>query len=67
MKARRYRLAYPMAYYQGRTARRNGKCRLAQPYGNMTVDGGWWLGGWHDADMELSRENQTSAAAAQAA
>ncbi len=64
MKAQRLRLIYPTAYYQGRACRQDGKCRLAQPYGNMTVDGGWWLAGWHDSDMELTHETQTNGPAA---
>ncbi len=46
-----------------------GRCRASQPYPEMTVDSAWWLGGWHDCDMELSDEpkNYPIAAAAQAA
>ena len=64
MKARKLRLTYPTAYYQGRASRQDGKCRLSQPFGNMTVDGGWWLVGWHDVDMELTHETQTNGPAA---
>lgn len=64
MKTSLRRLVFPGAYYQGRAARQDGKCRLAQPYGYMTVDGSWWLGGWHDADMEMTIEKQTCAQAA---
>lgn len=68
MKARRFRLIYPTAYYQGRACRQDGKCRLSQPYGSMTVDGGWWLAGWlagfHDADMEMTEKHDEHRAVA---
>ncbi|RRV49539.1 hypothetical protein EGJ09_00975 [Pseudomonas sp. p106] len=60
---------HPLPYYQGRTARAAGRCRAYQPHPEMSVDSAWWLGGWHDCDMELSHEpkNQPIAATAQAA
>lgn len=66
MYPRKPKKIHPPAYYQGRTARQDGRCRLAQPYQEMTTNSAWWLAGWHDTDMELSHEptNSTIAAAA---
>ncbi len=60
---------HPQPYYQGRTARADGRCRAYHPHPEMTVDSAWWLAGWHDCDTELSDEpkNHPIAAAPQAA
>ena len=45
----------PPAYYLGKTSRREGHGRDAVPYSPISVRGAWWLAGWHDRDIELSR------------
>ena len=69
MYPRKPKRIYPATYYLGREARHDGRCRLAQPYPEQTVDSAWWLAGWHDTDMELSHEpkDHSLAAASQAA
>lgn len=69
MKPRTRKHVFPLPYYQGRTARAAGRCRASQPYPEMTVDSAWWLGGWHDCDIELTNEpkNHPISPAAQAA
>ena len=54
---------YPGAYFEGRSARQEGRDLLCQPHGHMTVDSGWWCAGWHDLDMDLTREVKTKGAA----
>lgn len=66
MRSRKRMQIQPRPYYQGRTARAAGRCRLAQPYPEMTIDSAWWLAGWHDCDMELSDEPKNNPVAAAA-
>ena len=42
---------YPIAYYQGRTQRMAGREKVS-PATLRPVQRSWWLGGWHDADIE---------------
>lgn len=44
----------PDIYYEGRECRQHGGGKLACPVSPISVDGAWWLAGWHDSDMELS-------------
>lgn len=46
-------MSYPRSYHQGREARQSGKPKSA-PSTLSSVMRGWWLAGWHDADMEIA-------------
>lgn len=42
-------------YLVGRNARDMGREKAACPYSHMTCDGSWWLAGWNDRDIEVTR------------
>lgn len=48
---------YPIAYYQGRKCRIQGRAKMV-PSTLSPIQRSWWLGGWHDADMEELSEGR---------
>lgn len=44
-------------YQKGYLARMDGKNKYACPVELSTVLRGFWLAGWHDADIEISHES----------
>lgn len=58
---------HPSVYYDGRDCRRNGGGKMANPFTPNTVNGSWFLAGWHDMDIELEHENETRPAKIKAA
>ena len=47
----------PTAYYQGRLSREKDMAKASDPYRAMTARWAWWLAGYNDMDIELSKGN----------
>jgi hypothetical protein len=45
----------PGAYYDGKSERRRNQAKDTVPHKPMTRLWAWWLAGWNDCDIELTR------------
>ncbi len=51
----RKEIRLPPSYFEGIKAREEGKSKMSVPYGYMTADWAWFLGGFNDCDLGLAQ------------